>query len=179
MAHSFFLKEGDRMAYQSYITKDFYRNTYPSINKFAVDPQNPTTEEDALLDAAIFDASRDVDQMTVQRATKFGTDDWDDDLTECLQYMTAAQVDYIAGIGYDPDTISKLEGSTGYRIGNYAENNAPGVSFNDGDFRQVEKISPKAKKYGRQCGLTYRGLGQKQCSTKYSFPNQIGDEDVR
>lgn len=127
--------------FESYITKAWYRDTYPSTNKFA--------DQDAALDSAIFEASRVVDQQTFQRSTCF--DDMAEDEQAAVMYAVGAQVDYLAGVGYDPEQMTSADFGGGFSIGKYSENAKA-------DTRTVDAVSQKALKYLRAQNLTKNGF---------------------
>ena len=135
--------------FDSYITPEWYRDTYPSVNKI------PFGDE---LKRAIFNASRAVDRLTFRRATCF-FDLADDGVTyvmtederTCIMYAVAAQVDYIAGIGYNPLDMTSADYGNGFTIGKYSENP-------NGDSRAQDAVSQEAIEYLRSCGLTKNGF---------------------
>lgn len=151
--------------FDSYITKTWYRDTYPSVNKF--------TSDDAGLDNAIFEASRTIDRLTFQRATLF--DDMTDDEQDCIKYAVAAQVDYLAGLGYDPEDMSSSESSGGFALGKYSE------TAKSGDTRVDDKISAKAMRYLRVCNLSKNGFKDQNNPYRHTFGDSLdvdGDYDA-
>jgi hypothetical protein len=141
----------------SYITKTWYRTTYPCTNKFQAGV-TATAAEDAALEKAILKACRIIDKVTFQRSTLF--DDLEDDgetyvLTdearEAIEYAVGAQVDYIAGIGYNPQDMTSADYGGGFSIGKYSENAK-------GDSRAADAVSQEAMDYLRSVGLTKNGF---------------------
>lgn len=146
--------------FDSYITKEWYRGTYPSVNKF--------TGQDAELDAAIFDASRIIDDQTHQRATCF--DDMTEDEQTAIKYAVGAQVDYIAGVGFDPESVPSSDYNGGFSIGKYSEN------AKSGDARAQDVVSPKVLRYLRACNLTNPGFKDRRPISRHTFGGGINGE---
>ncbi|MFA5424230.1 MAG: hypothetical protein WC374_10275 [Phycisphaerae bacterium] len=147
----------------SYITKEWYRATYPCVNAFI--------DDDTGLTNAIFEASRVIDERTFQRATLF--DDLDEATQEYIMYAVAAQVDFMAGIE-DPEMISGADYRGGVSIGKFSESVKS-------DTRIADAISPKAIKYLRLGILTKNGFKDHNAPARYSFDQSAkisGDYDV-
>jgi hypothetical protein len=140
-----------------YITKTWYRATYPCTNKFQAGV-TATAAEDAALEKAIFKACRMIDKVTFQRSTLFDevesveeTYVLTDEAREAIQYAVGAQVDYIAGVGYNPQDMTGADYGGGFSIGKYSENAK-------GDSRAADTVSQEALDYLRACGLTKNGF---------------------
>ena len=138
--------------FDDYITKAFYR-AYPAINPIADDDE---------LDIAIAHASRVMDKITFQRATY--KSEMTDDEVECLEYATAAQVDYIEGLGYNPADMSSADYNEGFSIGKYSSSGKTGE-----DLRNVDAVSETALGYLRACNLTENGFKDATYPSDYTF----------
>jgi hypothetical protein len=143
--------------FESYIDTEWYRDTYPCTNTFQAGA-TPTAAEDAALEKAISKACRIIDKVTFQRSTLFDEleDDGEtyvltDDARECIMYAVGAQVDYIAGVGYNPQDMTGADYGGGFTIGKYSESAK-------GDSRAVDTVSQEAMDYLRACGLTKNGF---------------------
>ena len=144
--------------FDSYITKEWYRGTYPCINTFQAGA-TPTDAENKELDRAIFKACRVIDKVTFQRSTLF--DDVEDDgmtyvMTDdertAVMYAVGAQVDYIAGVGYNPNDMTSADYGGGFTVGKYSE------SASGADSRALDTVSQDALEYLRSVGLTKNGF---------------------
>ena len=142
--------------FDSYITKDFYRETYPFVNAMTVD---------AVLDKAIQVASRVIDKITFQRATYKDTLTADEQ--SCIEYATAAQIDYIEGLGYTPINMSGADYNEGFSIGKYSSSGVQkGINI---DARNIDNVSEKAREYLRVCNLTENGFSDHTYPSDYTF----------
>jgi len=137
--------------FDDYITKAFYR-AYPFINAITDDDE---------LDTAIAVASRVMDKITFQRANY--KSEMTDDEVECLEYATAAQVDYIKGLGYNPADMSSADYNEGFSVGKYSS------SGGKGDLRSVDSVSEKAREYLRACNLTENGFKDATYPSDHTF----------
>lgn len=148
--------------FSSYIDRTWYRDIYPSVNKF--------TRDDTGLDKAIFNASRVIDKITYRRATLFDSMTADEQL--CIKYAVAAQVDYIAGLGYEPIGESRSSHNGGFSIGKYSEQ---AVSQNE-DVRWQDQVSEQAMEYLRYCNLTLNGFSNSDNPAKQTFEDWIYEQ---
>jgi hypothetical protein len=144
--------------FDSYITRDWYRNTYPCTNTFQAG-ETPTETENAELDKAIFKACRVIDKITFRRSTLFNDVEDDevtyvmtDDERTAIMYAVGAQVDYIAGVGYNPQDMTSADYGGGFTIGKYSE------SAKGNDSRAQDTVSQEALDYLRAAGLTKNGF---------------------
>jgi hypothetical protein len=143
--------------FDSYITKEWYRGTYPCTNTFQAG-EIPTDAENAELDRAIFKACRVIDKVTFHRSTLFDEVQDDgityvltDDERTAIMYAVGAQVDYIAGIGYNPQDMTSADYGGGFTIGKYSESAK-------GDTRMQDVVSQEALDYLRIANLTKNGF---------------------
>ena len=150
--------------FDSYITKDWYRSTYPCTNPF--------TGDDAGLDKAIAKASRVIDKVTFRRATLFNDVEDDettyvmtDDEREAIMYAVGAQVDYIAGIGYNPQDMTSADYGGGFTIGKYSDWHRSGSA--KGDSRAQDTVSQDALDYLRAAGLTKNGFSKYPVASRW------------
>ena len=145
------------MMFESYITKEWYRTTYPCTNTFQVGA-TPITAENAALDKAIFKACRVIDKVTFKRSTLFNDVEDDevtyvmtDDERTAIMYAVGAQVDYIAGIGYNPQDMTGADYGSSYTVGKTSESAK-------GDTRNADTISQESLEYLRAANLTKNGF---------------------
>jgi len=150
----------------SYIDVEWYRETYPCTNTFQAGV-TPTEAEDAELERAITKACHLIDKATYRRSTLFHEleDDeetyvMDDDEREAIMYAVGAQVDYIAGVGYNPQDMTGADYGGGFSIGKYSE----GAK---GDCRAADTVSQEAMDYLRACGLTKNGFRSRRGTVRW------------
>ncbi len=144
--------------FDSYITKEWYRDTYPCTNTFQAGA-TATAAENAELDRAIFKACRVIDKVTYQRSALFNDVEDDevtyvmtDDERTAIMYAVGAQVDYLAGVGYNPQDMTSADYGGGFTVGKYSE------SAKGNDSRAKDTVSQDALDYLRAAGLTKNGF---------------------
>ena len=136
------------MAYESYADATFYTSTFVA-NTGATPEATITTP---ILTQLLFKASRIVDKLTLNKA-KDQSEMTAEQVTS-IKYAVCAQAEfeYLNGDSYKE---SFSEGENGFSLGKFSYNN--GASTKVEDVRKADKVSPEARDYLRDYGLTYRG----------------------
>ncbi|MFA5239805.1 MAG: hypothetical protein WC476_08895 [Phycisphaerae bacterium] len=106
--------------------------------------------------------------MTFKRSTLFD-DVEDDEITyvmsdderTAIMYAVGAQVDYIAGIGYNPQDMTGADYGSSYTVGKTSESAK-------GDTRNADTVSQEALEHLRAANLTKNGFSMSAGTVNYA-----------